>query len=44
MKAADLAPPNEVDGMINDYEKVTNEYIRVAKKHQHGDVSITIEP
>ena len=42
MKAADLAPPNEVDGMINDYEKVTNEYIRVAKKHQQGNISITI--
>jgi len=42
MEAADLAPPNEVDGMINDYEKVTNEYIRVAKKHKEGDVSITI--
>ena len=40
--AADLAPPNEFDGMINDYEKVVNEYVRVAKKHKQGDVSITI--
>ena len=42
MKAANLAPPNEVDGMINDYEQVTNEYVRVAKKHKQGDLSITI--
>ena len=42
IEAADLAPPNEGDGMINDYAKVTNECIRVAKKHQQGDVSITI--
>ena len=28
--------------MTNDYEEVASEYIRVAKKHKDGDVSITI--
>lgn len=36
------APPNEVDALINDYEKVANEYVRVARKHKDGDVSITV--
>ncbi len=37
-----VAPPNEFDALINDYEKVANEYVRVSKKHQSGDVSITV--
>jgi hypothetical protein len=36
------APLSEVDLRINDYEKVANEYGRVARKLKAGDVSLTI--
>ena len=36
------APINEVDLMINDYEKVTNQYARAARKLKGGDMSVTI--
>ncbi len=36
------APPNEVDIKLNDYEKVSNELVRVAKQMKEGDVSVTI--
>ena len=39
---ASAAPVNEVDGMLNEYEKVSTEYVRVAKKLKKGDVSITV--
>jgi hypothetical protein len=40
--AAGAAPLTEVDVMLNDQEKVANEYVRVAKKLRAGDVSITV--
>ena len=36
------APVNEVDVMINDYEKVTNQYVRAARKLKGGDMSVTV--
>ena len=36
------APVNHVDLKINDYEKVTNEYVRVARKLKDGDVSVAV--
>jgi hypothetical protein len=33
---------NEVDVMINEYEKVTNQYVRVARKLKGGDMSVTV--
>jgi hypothetical protein len=36
------APINEIDVMINDYEKVTNQYLRAARKLKGGDVSVTV--
>lgn len=36
-------PVNEVDAMINDYEKATNEYLKVSKKLSGGDVSVTVK-
>jgi hypothetical protein len=39
---ASAAPLSEVDLRINDYEKVANEYGRVARKLKAGDVSLTI--
>jgi uncharacterized lipoprotein YehR (DUF1307 family) len=36
------APINEVDVMINEYEKVTNQYFRVAKRLKGGDMSFTV--
>lgn len=36
------APVSEVDVMINDYEKVANEYVRVAKRLKGGDMSVTV--
>jgi len=40
--AASAAPLSEVELRINDYEKVANEYGRVARKLKAGDVSLTI--
>ena len=42
MARAKLPPTNEVDLMINDYEKVTNQYVRVARKLKGGDMSVTV--
>lgn len=39
---ASAAPASELDNMINSQEKVTNEYVRVAKKLKSGDVSLTV--
>ena len=39
---AGTAPVNEVDLMINDYEKVTNQYVRMARKLKGGDMSVTV--
>jgi hypothetical protein len=36
------APVSEVDQMINDYEKVTNQYVRMARKLKGGDMSVTV--
>lgn len=36
------APINEVDVMLNNYEKVTNQYVRAARKLKGGDMSVTI--
>ena len=35
-------PFNEIDVVINDYEKLSNECLRLSKKHTTGDVSITV--
>ena len=40
--AGSAAPINEVDLMINDYEKVTNQYVRMARKLKGGDMSVTV--
>lgn len=40
--AGPAAPVNPVDLKINDYERVTNEYVRVARKLKDGDMSVTI--
>ena len=40
--AGNAAPINEVDLMINDYEKVTNQYVRMARKLKGGDMSVTV--
>ena len=40
--AETLAGSNQVEAMINNYEKLTNEYVRVSKKLKKGDVSITV--
>jgi hypothetical protein len=41
--AAGAPPPNPIDLKIDSYEKIANEYVRVAKKLQNGDVSITVK-
>ncbi len=40
--ATPAAPLNELDRKISDYEKVANEYGRVARKLKGGDVSLTV--
>ena len=40
--AGNAAPVNEVDLMINDYEKMTNRYVRMARKLKGGDMSVTV--
>ena len=42
VEAVAVAPVNEVDVMINDYEKVTNQYLRAARKLKGGDMSVTV--
>lgn len=34
--------PNEVDIKLNEYEKVSNEFVRIAKQMKEGDVSVTV--
>jgi len=41
-EAITAGPVNEVNVMINDYEKVTNQYLRAARKLKGGDVSVTV--
>ena len=41
-EAVAVAPVNEVDVMINEYEKVTNQYVRAARKLKGGDMSVTV--
>jgi hypothetical protein len=36
------APLSELDKMINDYENVVNEYVRTARRHQAGDMGVTM--
>ena len=40
--AGNAVPISEVDLLINDYEKVTNQYVRMAKKLKGGDMSVTV--
>ncbi|MBA3650184.1 MAG: hypothetical protein H0W66_01565 [Chthoniobacterales bacterium] len=35
-------PRNEVDVMIDEYEKASNECLRMSKRHTTGDVSVTV--
>ncbi|HEY3664027.1 MAG TPA: hypothetical protein VGL24_12815 [Chthoniobacterales bacterium] len=35
-------PVSEIDATINDYEKASNECLRLTRKHMTGDVSITL--
>lgn len=42
MTAAAPGPLNEVDVLINEYEKSANAYRKVAKKLKDGDVSVTV--
>lgn len=39
---ATAAPLNEVDLVINDYEKLANQYISLAKRLKGGDMGVTI--
>jgi hypothetical protein len=36
------APATPVDQMLNDYEKVSNSFIKVAREKAEGDVSVTL--
>ncbi|MEO7723337.1 MAG: hypothetical protein ABIU29_01410 [Chthoniobacterales bacterium] len=36
------APRNEADGIIDEYEKASNECLRMSKRHTTGDVSVTV--
>ncbi len=40
--AAITTPRNEVDVLIDDYEKSSNDCLRLFRKHNTGDVSITV--
>lgn len=35
-------PRNEVDVLIDEYEKASNECLRISKRHSTGDVSVTV--
>jgi hypothetical protein len=37
------APLSELDKMINDYENVVNEYVKMARRHQAGDMGVTMQ-
>ena len=36
------ATPNEVDTKLDEHEKVSNEFVRVAKQIREGDVSVAV--
>jgi len=36
------APLTELDRMINDYERVVDEYVKAFKRHQGGDMGVTM--
>jgi hypothetical protein len=36
------APVNEIDAMINDYEKLANQYVSAAKRLKSGDMGAAI--
>ncbi|MEO7166726.1 MAG: hypothetical protein ABI016_06780 [Chthoniobacterales bacterium] len=36
------APMNEVDVLLNDYDKSSTEYIRMSRKLKGGDLSVTV--
>jgi hypothetical protein len=40
--AENAGPQDETDVALNNYEKLVKEYSRVARKHQGGDVSVTM--
>jgi hypothetical protein len=40
--ASPAAPVTELDRMINDYERVVDEYVKTNKRHQAGDNGVTI--
>lgn len=35
-------PVSEIDALLNSYEKTVKDYLRVARQHQNGDVSVTM--
>ncbi len=39
---ASQAPQNEIDFLINDYEKTTTQFVKTARKMKGGDVSLTL--
>lgn len=40
--AASQAPENEIDFLLNDYEKITTQFVKTARKMKGGDVSLTL--
>ncbi len=40
--AASQAPQNEIDFLLNDYEKTTTHFVKTARKMKGGDVSLTL--
>lgn len=38
--AVPAAPLTELDRMINEYERVVDDYVKVFKRHQDGDMSV----
>lgn len=39
---ASVAPLNEVDVLLNEYEKATSHFVKTARKMKAGDVSLTL--
>ena len=41
--STNLPPPDShIEAMINNYEKVSNQYIHLSKKLKNGDISVTV--
>jgi len=40
--AVPAAPLTELDRMINDYERIVDEYVKAFKRHQGGDMAVTM--